>query len=481
MRPDQVYGRNALWVRCRLEPRRPEQGMYSESPRVMNATAYTLGATVPATHAVIVENETLGRSDGEPGQTFQLEYAPILTLQEGEKVEVEEKRHGEIGFVPWQFVSDFGHSERYDRRFTLDTASGEVSFGPAVRQPDGRVHQYGRIPEAGRLIRFTRYRYGGGVKGNVPADSLQVLTTSLAYVSRVTNLRRASGGRDPEDMEEVKARALREMRAQLRAVTAEDYEHLAKGATRTVARVKCNTPQSVGNADRSGQSQPDTSRLSPGTVEILIVPTAADALRAGDLTKLHVDEALAKTVEEHLDKYRLLATTLWIGEPNYVGVEVRAEIIPSEFSRPEVVRARVADTLRNFISPLAIAEDGVGDGRQDEMMAGLAGDDWEGWSFGRNLYVAEIFSLIQRVPGVKHVLDVQLSTRPVIPLNELLSETRRASQEMEATEEPEAEGHSPPEQELQVVDQKVIRVPADTLLCSLNHEIVIAELGEGDE
>ncbi|MEE8392264.1 MAG: putative baseplate assembly protein [Anaerolineae bacterium] len=473
MRPDPVYGRNALWMRCHLEQRRPEQGMYSESPRVMNVTAYTLGATVPATHAVIVENETLGRSDGEPGQTFQLEYAPILTLQEGETVEVEEKRHGEIGFVPWQFVPEIGHSDRYDRHFTLDTASGEVSFGPAVRQPDGTVHQYGRMSEAGRLIRFTRYRYGGGVKGNVPADSLQVLTTSLAYVSRVTNLRRASGGRDSEDMEEVKARALREMRAQLRAVTAEDYEHLAKGATRTVARVKCNTPQRVDGADRSG-------RLPPGTVEILIVPIAADALRAGDLTKLHVDETLAKTVEEHLDRYRLLATTLRIGEPNYVGVQVRAEIIPSEFSRPEVVRARVAKTLRNFISPLAIAEDGVGNG-QGEMMAGLVGDDWKGWPFGRNLYVTEIFSLIQRVPGVKHVLDVQLSTRPVVPVKESPPETRGVSQEMETAEGSEAEEHSPPEQELEIVDRKIIRVPADTLLCSLDHEIVIAELGEDDE
>ncbi len=451
MRPDQpsqVGGRSATWVRCRLEPRRPEQGMYTESPRVTSLTAHTLGATVPATHAVIVEDEVLGRSDGEPGQTFQLEYAPILALQEGETVEVEEKRHGEIVFVPWQSVPDFAHSDRYDRHFTVDAATGEVSFGPAVRQPDGTVHQYGRVPEAGRSIRFTRYRYGGGVQGNVPVDSLQVLTTSLAYISRVTNLRRASGGRDPESIEEVKSRAQRELRAQLRAVTAEDYEQLAQKATRAVARVKCNIPR-----DSHG-------RLPPGMIEILVVPAAADSLRAGDLTGLHVDETLTKTVEEYLDKYRLLTTTLRIKEPNYVGVKVHAEIIPSEYSRPAVVIARVAESLRNLISPLTIAEDGMSNGQQDELMGG----DWEGWPFGRNLYVAEIFSLIQRVPGVKHVLDVQLSTRPVIPRKELL---------------PEAEENLPPEQELRVVDQKVVRVPTDTLLCSLDHEITMVELGEG--
>ncbi len=448
MRPDHVYGRAGYWVRCRLEPRRPEQGMYTESPRVVNVTAYTLGATVPATHAVFVEGEILGHSDGEPGQTFNLEHAPILTLQEGETVEVQEERYGEVVFVPWQYVPDFAHSDRYDRHFTVDMATGEVSFGPAVRQPDGTVRQYGRVPEAGRLIRFTRYRYGGGVKGNVPAESLQVLTTSLAYVSRVSNLRRASGGRDAEDLEEVKARARRELRAQLRAVTAEDYEQLAMGATRAVARVKCNTPQS------------GDGRLPPGMIEILVVPAVADSLRAGDLTKLDVDETLAKTIGDHLDKYRLLTTTLQIKGPRYVGVKVHAEIVPVEYSRPEEVKARVAETLRNFISPLAIAEDPQ---QQDELM----GADWEGWPFGRNLYVAEIFSLIQRVPGVKHVLDVQLSTRPVIPREEVPPEV-------------EEEAVEPGEEELTPVGQKVLRVSEDTLLCSLAHEITIETLGEAD-
>lgn len=34
VRPDQVYGRRAFWLRCRFEPRRPEQGRYTESPRI---------------------------------------------------------------------------------------------------------------------------------------------------------------------------------------------------------------------------------------------------------------------------------------------------------------------------------------------------------------------------------------------------------------------------------------------------------------
>jgi predicted phage baseplate assembly protein len=381
-------------------------------------------------------------SNGEPNQVFHLQNNPVLTLRQEETLQVEENRQGETVFVSWQRVADFSQSTRHDRHFTLDTATGEIRSGPAIRQRDGAVHQYGRIPEAGRKIQFSQYRYGGGVAGNVPAGRIQVLKSAVPFIDQVTNLRAAAGGRDQEELEEAKLRAARELRAQLRAVTAEDYENLAKMASRTVARVKCNIPQSSGG------------RLPAGTVEILLVPAVADSLRLGDLSKLHVDQALVKLVEDHLDKYRLLTTTLRIREPGYLGVKVRAEIIPSEYSLPELVVARVVETLREFLSPLPMSE-------RVEARDDLMGSDWEGWPFGRDLYIAEIFSLIQRVPGVKHVLDVSLSTRPVVPLNMASLETE---------EEQEAEG-------LTLVKQKLISVSSDTLLCSLDHEVVIATLG----
>jgi predicted phage baseplate assembly protein len=446
MRPDQVHGRSACWVRCRLDPRRPEQGMYTESPRIKRITAYTLGATTRATHAVIVQDELLGRSNGEPGQVFRLENAPVLALQEGETVEVEETRHGETVFVPWEWVDGFSDSDQYDRHFTLDLATGEVHFGLGIRQPDGTVRQYGRIPEARRNIRFSRYRHGGGTVGNVPVGKLQVLKSAIAYVDRVANLRRAEGGRDQESLEEAKLRARRELRAQQRAVTAEDYESLSKRASRAVARVKCRTP---GNGD---------GVVPPGMIELLVVPAAFDALRAGDLSRLHLDEGLVTTIASHLDQYRLLTTTLRIREPNYLGIKVCAEIVLYEYSQPEIVKARVAERLRNFITPLPLGDKG---GPQDEFL----GPEWEGWPFGRDLYISEVYSLIRQVPGVKHVWDVQISQRAVIPSQESLP----------GEAEKEAEGAEQAKESLTLVDQRRIRVPEDTLLCSLDHEIQVVE------
>jgi predicted phage baseplate assembly protein len=191
MQPDLIHGVNAYWIRCRIEPRPDDpQNMYKKSPRIRNITAHTLGATTAATHAVIVQEEIIGRSSGDAGQIFQLRYKPVLALRDGETVEIEKLigEDEETVFVPWERVDDFADSDRHDRHFTLDTASGEVVFGPRIRQPDGTIREYGAIPSAGNRIRFSRYRYGGGVIGNVPTGKLQILRTAIPYIDRVTNL-----------------------------------------------------------------------------------------------------------------------------------------------------------------------------------------------------------------------------------------------------------------------------------------------------
>ena len=460
MAPNPVQGRSAYWLRCRLEQRRKEQGMYSQSPRIQNITAYALGATTRATHAVIIHDERLGESDGEPGQTFKLEQAPVLALREGETLTVQELRDGQLVPIPWTQVTEFSQSDRFDRHYTLETATGEISFGPAIRQADGSVQQYGRIPEARREIRFTRYRHGGGVAGNVPAGKIQVLKSAVPLIVSVTNMRRAEGGRDQETLEEAKMRARREVRAQERAVTADDYAVLAKGASRAVARVKCITPAQVSPAP--------TSTLAPGMLELLVVPAVFDAMRASDLGKLALDPVLAHEVEAHLDPYRLLTTTVHVREPRYVGIKVSAEIVATDFSDPDMVRDNVRTALNHFISPLDITDP---DQDRDELL----GPHWEGWPFGRALFVSELYALIQRVVGVKHVLEVRLAMRALTPKAEAVA----AGQEQLALV-PAGSNAAPPadvaEKPLTPVKDRRLEVPPDTLLCSLDHDVQVVTL-----
>ncbi len=443
MEPAQVHGHTAFWVRCRLEQRRESQGMYSQSPRVRGIAAHVLGGATPAVHAQVVPSEVLGRSNGEPGQTFHLLHGPVLTPRPDETVEVEEERDGEIVFIPWQRVEDFALSSRYDRHFTLDETTGQISFGPCIYQPDGTMRQYGRVPEAGRAIRMACYRYGGGIQGNVPQGKLQVLRSAIPYIDRVTNLCPASGGQNQESLDEAKVRAQREVRAQQRAVTAEDYEVLCRQASRQVARAKCRVTQ--------GTAPTEEGVARAGQVELLVVPAVADALAAGDLSALALDEHLRATVRTHLDGYRLLTVPLSVLEPRYIGVTVQARVARSEYHAAEEVRARVAEALRLFISPLALPV-------QDERLSAVLPPGWEGWPFGRDLYVAEVFALLQKVPGVKHVLDVQFGQQPLLP-------GAKSPAATPASGEQDAAG-----------SRQAIEVPADTLLCLLESTVEVVSL-----
>jgi hypothetical protein len=105
------------------------------------------------------------------------------------------------------------------------------------------------------------------------------------------------------------------------------------------------------------------------------------------------------------------------------------------------------------------------------------GPDWEGWPFGRSLFVSEIYALLQKVPGVKHVLDVQLSWRAVIPARE---KALRAVQD-EDGEDQAASQPAPAERILKPLDGKRLDISVDTLLCSLDHEIQITELSNGNK
>ena len=431
----ELYGINALWVRCRIEQRSQIQGMYKESPQIKSLEVFTIGASLKADHAVNVVDEFLGVSTGEPGQTFELAFSPVLELEEGEHILVEETRNGVDVFLPWKYVPEFSTSTSFDRHFSLDMATGTILFGPAIRQANGSARQYGRVPESGRPIRISRYRYGGGVRGNLPAGSVNTMGMSLAYLARVSNLTRADGGSDQESLEELKLRARRELQAQQRAVTAQDYEQFTLKFPGT-ARAKCLTPNDAG-------SNP------AGTVSILVVPPASESLRNGDLSKLHLPDEFEKELKKYLDEVRLIATVLNVREPEYYGVQIKAKVVPMEFVNRVDVADQVRHEINRYLTPLALDS--------GSPLAGVK-ENWEGWPFGRNMFIGEIMSLIQQNPSVKYVADLEVFSRKVVPLEEntLFDDQPKPVTKVE----------------------RVLEVPDDGLLCSLEHEIEVIDLEE---
>ena len=146
-----------------------------------------IGALLPATHASRVEDELLGLSDGTPGQVFPLRHKPVLKPGVGETLEVQDPESGD--WSTWELREDFVASTEFDRHFVLDPVSGEIEIGPAIRETDGGWTQYGAVPPKGAVLRFARYRHGGGRRGNITAGALSVLRSTIPGVDTVTNPR----------------------------------------------------------------------------------------------------------------------------------------------------------------------------------------------------------------------------------------------------------------------------------------------------
>ena len=375
-----INGQRAFWIRCRATRPRTGQRPYTSSPQIKSVTADCVGGTVAASHCQRMADELLGRSKGTPNQKFSVRNTPILPRQEGETVEIESEKDGE--FEAWQEVVDFSESGPTDRHFTLDSISGEVQFGPLIRQPDGQEHQFGKVPAMGRRIRFTGYRWGGGVIGNVGKNTIRTLKSSLPYIAGVTNLNAASGGTDAETLDSAMLRAPKILRNQTRAVTADDFEYLAVQASPDIARAKCLA---------SGQGS-DSQVIPPGVVRLLLVPRIDDF--EGPIPKDQLDllPAVRSVVQEYIDERRLLAMRVEIAPPEYQPIAIEAQVRVKPGIDFDKVTAGVKQKLYQYINPV------------------WGGPKGQGWPFGRGLFSSEVYSVIQSVPDVDYVESARIFT-----------------------------------------------------------------------
>ncbi|MFI6408316.1 putative baseplate assembly protein [Streptomyces sp. NPDC050548] len=372
-------GQEAGWLRCRVTEPHPDQPFYTTSPTVRSAEAFTIGGTTTVVHADTVHDEALGESTGLPGQRLRLAHTPVV----GDNPPLLLQTAEHEGWTDWQVVPHFAASGPYDRHITLDAATGELAFGPAVREPDGTLRQYGMVAPKGSVIRARRYRTGGGRSGNVARGAVQILRSSIPYVSEVINREAARGGVDGETVQEAKTRAPITLRAQERAVTLRDYEELSRRAAPETARITC--------------LEGDEGEHGAYAVRVLVVPQAVpDPGGRLRFEQLVPGDALLDRITRHLDERRLIGTRLAVGPPFYQGVTVVATVHAFRGVDTDRVRRQTHDALYRHLDPLT------------------GGSDGKGWPFGRPVQSGEVFAVLQRVPGVELVDQVVL--HPADPL-----------------------------------------------------------------
>jgi hypothetical protein len=323
----------------------------------------------------------LGRSNGLPHQRFTLERPSVIGVSLFVQVaEPEPLLPGsERRWRDWVRIADFDASAPGDPHYTLHAESGEIRFGNGVN---------GDIPHApadleGDNIRVLAYRVGGGEGGNVAAETITYIVlpeSGAAGLERLTvcNRRAASGGAPAETLEAAQLRARSALKTPSRAITTDDYVALALATPGLrVARAMAIPLFAPGS-----RGYPDTK--TPATVTVVIVPYSLSRQPTPS-------EGFLQTVCRHLDRHRLITTQLHVMGPDYVRVQVQAEVVLRPGFQPGDSRDRIASALNAFLHPLE------------------GGPDGTGWPFGRTVYKSEIYQQIEQVDGVDCVHSLRLS------------------------------------------------------------------------
>ena len=168
------------------------------------------------------------------------------------------------------------------------------------------------------------------------------MKTSLPGVS-VTNPAAAVGGRSAETLENALIRGPQEVHSLQRAVTARDFELLARRSG-AVSRARAFTKRAL------------WTYASPGTVEVLLVPYIEKATQGGRVSREQLeasqtDEALQR-IRESLDEHRPLGTTCVVSWARYKTVKVYCRIVAHADEDPTDLRSRVLRRLYDLISPV---------------------------------------------------------------------------------------------------------------------------------
>ncbi|HVV86976.1 MAG TPA: putative baseplate assembly protein [Kofleriaceae bacterium] len=229
--------------------------------------------------------------------------------------------------------------------------SAWLRFGDGVtgRRPDQALH--------------ATYRIGSGPDGNLAAEALAHLVadgvTDLSGVVGVRNPLPATGGTDPESIDQVRLYAPQAFRRQERAVTPDDYAAMAErfpGVQKAVA-----TRRWTGSWD---------------TIYITVD-------RLGGLA---VDDAFEADLRAFLERYRLAGQDVEIERP----ILVPLDLVMSVCVAPGYFRSDVRAALLDVFS--ATRADGT---------PGFFHPD--NFTFGQDVYLSQVVAAAMGVPGVVYV------------------------------------------------------------------------------
>lgn len=175
--------------------------------------------TVDVIHGSSVNDDLVGTSTGAPYQSFKLSFANVipntitLMINEGD------------GDKEWTQVDTFLSSDINGESTVYTVIVDEfdmcyIEFGNGI---------YGKIPSVFPNGISASYRIGGGESGNVQANTIKVLDSSLPSIKETFNpLGSTTLAHDKETLDEIRNNAPASFKTRDRAVSLSDYADLIR-------------------------------------------------------------------------------------------------------------------------------------------------------------------------------------------------------------------------------------------------------------
>jgi len=152
-----------------------------------------------------------------------------------------------------------------------------------------------------------------------------------------------------------------------RAVSAEDFERLAKASSNYIAKAK--------------------SQIEGSKLKIIVVPRSHEEKPAPspELLKIVKGYLLERSLSS------ISSDNLEVAGPSYKEVRIKVDVIPESIDLAVPLEKEVNRRLREYLHPLT------------------GGPDSRGWDFERPVRLSDIYSLLEGIDGVDHVENLWLN------------------------------------------------------------------------
>jgi hypothetical protein len=251
------------------------------------------------------------------------------------------------------------------------------------------TQEYGLAPSNTTLT--VRYLVGGGITSNIPANDLININTTGTYFksgystttyadivnSVVTaNPNPSAGGRNGDEIEEIRNNALYAHSSQLRAVTKNDYIVRSLSLPSDYGSIsKVYVTQDLSVEDQATTAP--TMTTNPLSLDLYVLAYNADK------NLIKASTTLKQNLATYLNEYRMVTDAINIRDAFYINIGVNFDITTISGFNNQLVLKDCINTLKSYFNI-------------------------ESWQINRPIILSEVMVLLLQVKGVQSVVKLEI-------------------------------------------------------------------------